>query len=121
MDHLDQARRNYRAFTLLRDSDFVDWATTVLFYTAMQVVEAWLLTRVGTESGSHAARASRMFRLGVPASVFSAYDRLRQMSELARYRDWTAALDAERLAQLHDDAYRQVREHFDAPDGIRPD
>jgi len=121
LKHLDQARRNYRVYSLLRDDDFVDWAATALFYTAMHVVEAWLEEALGTTSGSHDSRAMRMNRLGVPRRVFQAYDALRRASELARYRDWTALLDADRIASLCNGPYRLICEHFEAPDAITPD
>jgi len=120
LNHLDQARRNYRAYGLLRDEDFADWAATALFYTAMHLVEAWLEGVLGTTSGSHDGRAMRMNRLGVSRTVYHAYDTLRRASELARYRDWTGVLDADRLAHLHDGPYRLVCQHFEAPDAITP-
>jgi hypothetical protein len=94
LNHLHQARRNYRAYELLRDEDFVDWATTALFYTAVHLVEAWLRASIGTSSGSHDGRAMRMERLGVPREVFGAYNALRRASQLARYEEWSCELNA---------------------------
>lgn len=107
-------------YQLLRNEDYIDWATTALFYASMHVVEAWLVTAVGAPSGSHGVRAQRMHRLGVPRAVFNAYDGLRKASELARYRDWSGVLDADCLSVLHEGPYRLVCEHFEAPETITP-
>jgi hypothetical protein len=107
-------------YELLAEQEIVDWATTALFYTAVHLSEGWLLSMVGTSSGSHESRARHMNRLGVPRRVFLAYEELRKASELARYRDWSPVLNTDRLARLHDGAYRLVCEQFEAPDTIVP-
>lgn len=107
-------------YQLLLDEDYVDWASTALFYTAVHVVEAWLVSSIGMSSGNHDGRALRMHRLGVPRLVFEAYDSLRRASELARYRNWPPVLNADRLTRLHNGPYRVVCEQFDAPEAIIP-
>lgn len=40
-DHLDQARHNYRLYLHLQaEGQFLDWAITLLFYTALHLVQA---------------------------------------------------------------------------------
>jgi hypothetical protein len=42
--YLDQARENYRLYRRLRsDVDHLDWAVTLLFYTALQLIQAYLV------------------------------------------------------------------------------
>ena len=118
--HLSQTRRNYRLFGELRET-YVDWAVTVLFYGAIHFIEAWLLERVPTGSGSHQAMANRLTRLGVPSDVYDAHEYLRELSETARYRRWTAVLRNDVLTSVHDTAYRRLCEFFGAPDDVRPD
>ncbi len=120
-NHLDQARRSYRAYQLLRDEGFVDWAATALFYTALHVVDGWLQLTFGTTPESHRARDRWLSRASIPAEVEDAYADLHSVSHTVRYRDWTAILDGDRLAALLDGPYRLVCEHFDAPDAIVPD
>lgn len=121
MDHTDQARRNYRAYGVLRDAKLHDWATTTLFYTALHLVDAYMTARLGTAPDSHRTRAIWLSRLDVPLCVCVAYDELRASSHEARYEDWTSTIDADYVAALHDGAYRLVCEHFEAPDAILPD
>ncbi|MBD3292227.1 MAG: hypothetical protein GF393_04840 [Armatimonadia bacterium] len=118
--HIDQARRNYRVYKLLSDEEFVDWAATALFYTALHIIDARLEEMLGTAPASHRARAQWLSRLPLVQHVQDAYDDLRLASETARYGDWAPILDADRLAHLHDGPYRRVCEHFEAPDAIIP-
>jgi len=117
--HLDQANRNYRLYTELRER-YLDWATTLLFYTAVQFIEAWLLERLPTSSGSHVGMANRMTRLSVPRDVFGAYETLHDLSRTARYGRWQPVLDPQRLDAVYDDEYRLLCRHFGASSQISP-
>src|SRR5438876_11165739 len=42
--HLAQARHNFRLYQKLRDEgEFLDWAVTALFYTALHLIQACLI------------------------------------------------------------------------------
>lgn len=117
--HLNQTRRNYRLYGELQ-ANYVDWAATVLFYTVVHFIEAWLLDHVQTSSGSHVGMANRLTRLGIPHEVYDAYEYLRELSETARYRRWTSVLDHACLEAVHEHEYRLLCEYFAAPPEVRP-
>ena len=117
--HHDQARRNYRVFRLLRDSGYVDWAMTALFYAALHCVDHWL-AHVARSPSNHAQRRNFLARLTVPPGIREAYRRLYELSVTARYGQWSGHLDRPRLDDVHEREYRMVCRHFDAPEEIAP-
>ncbi len=118
--HLNQARRNHGVFQVLSDEGYVDWAITALFYTALRLADAWLTEQVGRGATSHNDRRNRLALL-LPADALAAYQQLREMSELARYGDWTAVIDADRLTELHEGPYRLLCQQLGAPDALMPE
>ncbi len=117
--HHDQARRNYRVFRLLRDSGYMDWATTALFYTALHCVDHWL-AQIARPPTSHAERRNSLVRLAVPREGREAYQALYDLSLIARYTQWSGHLNRQRLDEVHDREYSIVCQHFDAPEEITP-
>ena len=118
--HLDQCRRNYGVFNALART-YVEWAATVLFYTALHFVEAWLCAHTDWQGGDHRRRESRLASLhSVTPEVYDAYVTLREVSQVARYGVWTGVITAPRLAELHHVHYRTLCEHFDAPPQVFP-
>ena len=118
--HLDQCRRNYKVYKALAGT-YVEWAATVLFYTALHFVEAWLCANTGWQGGNHTAREDKLASLrSVTEEINDAYLTLRAASETARYHVWTGVITASRLAELHRVHYRKLCEHFDAPPQVFP-
>ncbi|HTE20792.1 MAG TPA: hypothetical protein VK689_20695 [Armatimonadota bacterium] len=78
MAHLEQARHNYSLFERLRgEGIFLDWAVTVLFYTALQLVDAHAAHNGYSASSDHMERRRYVWRYLRPVH--------------ARYRDFEDA------------------------------
>ena len=76
------------------------WAVTCLFYSALHLVEAYLVQQ-GLMSGTHRERHVRMLREPNLVSLRSTYNLLKQESELARYEcQIFSAEHAARVRQL---------------------
>jgi len=103
----DQAQHNLKVYEHLKGL-YVDWAAVALFYSALHHVDAWLLSQGVRRPGGHNSRAQYLARCGVPDGVQSAYQGLREVSELARYHSWSGLLDLSRLNQLQSDEYQTV-------------
>ncbi len=117
--HHDQARRNYRVSRLLRDSGYVEWAMTALFYTALHCVDHWL-AHVARPPTNHAQRRNYLARLAVPPDIREAYRRLYELSVTARYTQWSGHLNRQFLDEVHEREHKIVCRHFDAPEEITP-
>jgi len=107
----DQAQRNLKVYEHLKDR-YVDWAAVALFCSALHHVDAWLQRQGIRRPGGHMARAQYLARCGVPDAVQSAYQSLREVSELARYHSWSGLLDLSRLDQLRSNEYQTVVDHL---------
>lgn len=107
----DQAQRNLKVYEQLK-GQYVDWAAVALFYSALHYVDAWLLTQGARRPLGHSSRAQYLSKWGVPYEVQSAYQSLREVSEVARYENWNGVLDRQRLDQLETDEYQTVVAHF---------
>jgi hypothetical protein len=107
-DHLRQARANLaHAEGLLRgspsDPTAAQWAVTAAFYCAVHCIEAHLAAH-HLHSRTHRDRARHMAdpRVGIPRAVYTAYRRLKERSEGARYLLWqfdAATVEQEILGQ----------------------
>src|SRR5690242_11659410 len=83
--HLVQARHDYALYQELKDrGQYLDWAVTALFYTALHLVEACLVEkhRLGGEK-IHKQRDSAIYAHLRP--IYSQYDLLHTRSTWARY------------------------------------
>jgi hypothetical protein len=60
--HLRKARGNFAVFADLKQSGRNDWAVTVLFYTALQLVDARFVENLGTKPRDHIERNTWVFR-----------------------------------------------------------
>jgi hypothetical protein len=83
-DHLAEAAKNQALAGRLTEMNEYGWATTLLFYSAVHLVEAYLVG-TGTATSNHAARDARMKRQRPLREVVAHYDRLTRVSEDARY------------------------------------
>ena len=107
----DQAKRNFKVYEQLK-GQYVDWAAVALFYSALHYVDAWLLAQGSRRPLGHSSRAQYLSKWDVPDEVQSAYQSLREVSELARYENWNGVLDNQRLDQLKSNEYQTVVGHF---------
>jgi len=63
---------------------YLDWAVTVIFYTALHLVE-WLLATKGLHSDSHASRHRAMSRVSELKLIYRYYRELENQSRRSRY------------------------------------
>ncbi len=85
--HLEQARSNYRLYQRLKgEGDHLDWAATLLFYTALQLAQAYLV-EVASDGfdypRGHTDRES-FIRRRIP-EIFEPFRFLETRSRWARY------------------------------------
>jgi len=85
--HLARARRNYQTYQRLKSSgQDLDWAVTVLFYTALHLVQAYFVEQAATGFDipqSHQERAARIGLKLLP--IYRHYRALEERSRRARY------------------------------------
>ena len=84
--HRRQAEHNRRFLDWLDldVTEYLDWAVTVIFYTALHLVE-WLLATKGLHSNSHANRHQVMGRVGELRWIWPDYRELEFQSRRSRY------------------------------------
>jgi hypothetical protein len=82
---LDQARHNERLFGLIDRNRFSDWAVTLLFYAALQYIDAYLATQGEHDPGGHDVREDLIRRDKAIRDVLPQYLRLKSFSRTARY------------------------------------
>lgn len=82
-DHRKQAEHNRAFLESLDAAEFPDWASTVMFYTAVHLAQQLFEIRGGV-GGSHDKR-NRTLRSLYP-KVWKEYHKLYSYSRLARYR-----------------------------------
>lgn len=106
--HLQKARENYALFQELLADGTLDWAVTVLFYSAPQLVDAWFV-----EYGFGVPRDHQERRLWVRQHLRFLWDRgrtpyrdLEDASRDARYnlREFTP----EQVQRLHDREFGHI-------------
>jgi hypothetical protein len=103
--HLDQARRNYRCYERLRlDGEFLDWAVTALFYTALHLVLAHAAQHGHSLTDDHGAIRRYVDRYLV--SIRRTYRELFDASRDTRYLGLIP--DAAAVGKYHDGQYRQI-------------
>jgi len=78
----------------------------------MHYVDAWLKDSGLGSPTSHSSRAQRLSRSGIPTKVLNAYHTLRNVSEIARYYNWSGQLDAQKISDLEANEYKTVKDHF---------
>lgn len=82
--HIEQARHNESVAQLLANAQAFDWAVTVLFYSALHKVQAYLVG-AGSVTKSHGQREVQMLRRSELLPIIDSYELLRRHSENARY------------------------------------
>lgn len=85
--HLQRARDNGRLAHCL-DTQLgycVDWAITMLFYSALHYVDAYLAGK-GTHPSDHRSRDNEVAHIGTLSGIYRDYRRLKDLSREARYQ-----------------------------------
>ena len=83
--HLDQARHNEAFFSEMSLDLYGDWAVTVLFYSALHYIDAYLAKMGHIDPGSHDVRDGLVSRFPETRAVARQYFRLKNFSSSARY------------------------------------
>jgi hypothetical protein len=84
-EHLSTSRDNEALAERLVHMGEFGWAVTCLFYSALHLVEAYLVS-VNLTSSNHRDRHTAMQRVPALQSVFRRYNHLKQQSENSRYQ-----------------------------------
>lgn len=108
-DPLERARRNYRCYERLRqEREFPEWAATLLFYVALQLVLAHARLGGHVLTDDHAAIRRYVDRYLV--SVRRSYRQLFALSRDARYTGTFP--DDETVGRYHDGALGHIVGHL---------
>ena len=109
--HLAQARSDYGLYQeLKRRGEYLDWAATALFYTALHLAEAGLaehFQRGGLKS--HAQRDSAIYRDLRP--IYAEYDQLHTRSNWARYHPQKPKPTPELLQRYETEWFARIADH----------
>jgi hypothetical protein len=105
--HLDKARRNYAFFLAIQhDPTRTEWAVTILFYTALHLIQAYLW-QVATSAfdvpRNHKERDNHI-GLKMPSEVYASYRKLQDESTFARYhidKPTLCCADVQRIANKY--------------------
>lgn len=105
-EHLEQAERNEELANAISrlETRFTEWEVTVLFYSALHYVSAFLATR-GYEAKNHHERRNLIAQ---HTDVANEYDNLLQHSLDARYE--MKEFTPEEVDLLRADDFRRVKE-----------
>jgi hypothetical protein len=110
--HLVQARSDYGLYQeLKRRGEYLDWAVTALFYTALHLAEAGLaehFPRGGLKS--HAQRDSAIYRDLRP--IYAEYDQLHTRSNWARYHPQKPKPTPELLQRYETEWFARIADHL---------
>lgn len=94
-DHQLQARHNTRFLETIDVQEYPDWAATVMFYSAVHLVQM-LFSKKGGRGGNHRKRNDTL-RKQYP-EVWKHYEPLHAFSRLARY--WCMKVTPEQIPYL---------------------
>ena len=83
-DHLAQANHNKKFYHSFDVQNYSDWAATVLFYTGLHYIDAFLATH-HIDPGSHDVRDKYITQLHELRQISGHYFALKNSSRTARY------------------------------------
>jgi len=112
-EHLKQANKNERFYVTfeLDDTEFLDWAVTVLFYSILHYVDAFLADRMGYDPPDHYRRTSCCEKIPELRQIYNQYMRLKDQSEKARY--WLRQFTPASVRQLEQDRFQPAKTHLE--------
>jgi hypothetical protein len=84
--HLDQARHNAKFYATVDKKAFKDWAITVLFYTGLHYIDAFLAQqRAAVHPQTHKVRDNAVAMVAELRPIYANYAALKNASFNARY------------------------------------
>lgn len=92
-DHLKQARHNETFYATVDKLAFKDWAITVLFYTGLHYIDAFLAQRRNIHPTIHKTRDNLVATVVELKPIFNDYSFLKNASFNARYMPPTRFTD----------------------------
>ena len=112
IQHLAQARHDYELYQELKGrAQYLDWAVTALFYTALHLAEACLAEHFqGGGPKSHTQRDSAIYRHLRP--IYPEYDHLHTRSNWARYHPQKPKPTSELLHQYETEWFARIADHI---------
>ncbi len=84
-DHIWQARHNASFYATLDKGAFKDWAATVLFYTGLHYIDAFLAERRNIHPSTHKFRDNTVAMIAELRPIYRDYSALKDASFNARY------------------------------------
>ncbi|RLD53224.1 MAG: hypothetical protein DRI94_00535 [Bacteroidetes bacterium] len=89
--HLKKAEKNFSFLNLIKDSEYNDWKITVSFYTALHILNAYIIEKTGNHYRTHveveqAINPYNVLSLAkIEEDVYVAYMALSNLSRRSRY------------------------------------
>lgn len=117
--HLAQAGKNERFYKTfdLATTEFLDWAVTGLFYSALHYIDAYLAIK-NYHPSKHEFRTPLVGREAKLRIIFRDYRRLKDESEAARYR--VKKFKRKEVEDLESKRFKRVKHHLLACLGLSP-
>lgn len=106
-EHLTRAANNEQFFYALDHSRYSDWAVTVLFYAALQYIDAYLASIGIYDPGGHDVRDGLIQRTTAIRHLWPQYKRLKNFSRNARY--YVASYSASDINGLRAGSYEPIK------------
>jgi hypothetical protein len=92
-DHLEQARHNVQFYASIDRTVFKDWAVTVLFYTGLHYIDAFLAEKRSIHPPKHKQRDTLVSTVTELRPILADYFALKNGSFNARYMPPTRFTD----------------------------
>jgi hypothetical protein len=116
LEHLAKARRNYKVYLDLKQKgEHLDWAVVVLFYTALHLVQAYLVENAKTKFDipeDHRARDPCIWRKLRP--IYNQYNTLLSRSKTARYDPSSAVTTPQELQECELQQFARIAAELSA-------
>lgn len=106
--HQTQAAHNEDFFSRIALAADADWAVTVLFYAALQYVDAYLARKHNSHPGNHGERGRMILSDPTARAIRTSYRRLQEYSRDARYNCY--AFTAGQVAKLKASDFDRVKD-----------
>lgn len=87
-DHLTQADHNRDFINIIwpKNLQYPDWAVTVIFYTAIHLIEAYFDHHLGKSSHDYQDREDTIIQTSELKPIYPEYHELKRLSMDSRYR-----------------------------------
>ena len=113
--HLGQADKNERLAIAIAEPDkfperATEWEVTMLFYSALHLVDAFLDQSQGIHPISHRSREWYVSNVTQLRPIVSQYMNLYERSLDARYR--LISISAEQISRISQDVFQPIRPHI---------